>query len=1545
MLPVRVATAQQPDTTTRPDSAAPAVSTPNGICLTCGPGDTPPTVDIEPPTSTFGASLQTVTIDWCDDNALAASSRSITFNGATVTSQFSYVNVTPSRCGDEAKSVGTVTLLAGTNTLSAQIRDGAGHLTTATVTYTFTQLVAVTPDAGTRTSYATVRDTVVFGVKNTTASSATYTLSATCPTGWTCTAPASVSVAAGATSNVNVSYTAVTSGTTGSVTLTATPPAGASSADAGTYRVTVPVTVGVRRLQPLAEFNAYYLIPGSIGFGVSNSGPTSTTVTLSQSCSGNGITSCSVSPSMTVPAGATELVFVSYTPGDSNQVGTLSLTAHGGDAGNIAADTVGVSVVGSLGSCTTDTTSITVCNQGGDRSPPVIAIRPGSVSRNVRVDTLVVDWCDNDKLDETHPIVALNGVEIVPALPDSLGNTVETCIGPAMFHSTGIVTLLPEGNTVSAFRCDDAGNCDEQDATYVYTVLDVATADSALLRRGAGSTFTQRFRVKNIGHEPYTFTLSASCSGDGVTACTVLTPTADTLNAGDSTIDSVSYQTPSTAAGKTGAVTILAAPVLNPHSPVSGSVNVHTITPVVAAAATPDSAAVPVAAGLATTYNFWLRNAGNVRESFALTLSCTGVTCSSPPSPASATLAPNDSTRIEATFTAGATGTSGRVQLNAVAGSLTVHGIILLKAQPKDLPVASLDSVWAPGRIERAMCVAVDVGTAGTADECGDLRLAIGTSTVRTLGEVRSPTLLYGSSDATATVVVPAWVSFLPQATLPDSVTATLLVGGVIRDHGAWPKAQWVAGAGRQIALAVDGRTLSGGPGGANDHSGVYAATLQIMTYTGASTLADTLATTIPVVDRSQSAFGAGWWLAGLERLYFPTDGTLTWVGGDGSLRTYTKDPLHTSIYRAASLTRLDSLVKDAGGQYIRYLPNRLHVRFNSAGQHIATITRLGDSTVFAYTALGQLQTITVAPISAAKTYTFFYDASGRLDSVVAPLGGANGTTRRTTKLTLVGTTRQVASVTAADTSVIGLAYDPNHVGRVSAATDARGTTTTFAYDSAGKLLTATVGMKGVGPDLTTRIAASVSQGFRGSVAIDTAVVATRIDGPRTDVGDTTVIRVTPFGAPRRITDALGHVTRLDHSSAAFPALVTHEHRLDAAASIATYDAKGHLIAETDSTTYIDDLLGTRTYATTTYAWDTVWDQATVIAPPLYDSTVMTYDAATGNLLTRRDVLGDTVHYGYNSGGRLVSVRPATHAAADSLTYDAVGNVATTITPLGYVARSFRDATGRDTLVTTPIDAQQTLVTSTRTVYDLADRPTLTQSFGPRVPYRKAGDLPDTTPAETLTVATIYDRGGLVRRVTRTARPDVAHLDSLVTRLGYDPAGRKVADTATDGGVDSYGYDAAGHLITHETRDTMAVGWTYDALGEMVQRTMTGGATPGVAFTSGFLAWAPSDFADPRPDEATFGYDAAGRLVTADNPVAQIRRTYLPNGALLTDTVRLSTWDYRDFAHHLFARAYGYDLDGRRRVTAGLGGDSLDYDLAGRVRGIADGGRQWFHYH
>ena len=98
--------------------------------------DDPPLVIITPPHNTEYDSVQqvSVSIEWCDDTGLNASSREIKFNGQDSTSAFTYT--TPGfseECGGEnyiKRSQGTVTLQEGINTLSAKICDVGGQCTT-----------------------------------------------------------------------------------------------------------------------------------------------------------------------------------------------------------------------------------------------------------------------------------------------------------------------------------------------------------------------------------------------------------------------------------------------------------------------------------------------------------------------------------------------------------------------------------------------------------------------------------------------------------------------------------------------------------------------------------------------------------------------------------------------------------------------------------------------------------------------------------------------------------------------------------------------------------------------------------------------------------------------------------------------------------------------------------------------------------------------------------------------------------------------------------------------------------------------------------------------------------------------------------------------------------------------------------------------------------------------------------------------------------------------------------------------------------------------
>ena len=140
------------------------------------------------------------------------------------------------------------------------------------------------------------------------------------------------------------------------------------------------------------------------------------------------------------------------------------------------------------------------------------------------------------------------------------------------------------------------------------------------------------------------------------------------------------------------------------------------------------------------------------------------------------------------------------------------------------------------------------------------------------------------------------------------------------------------------------------------------------------------------IVNRSQSRFGLGWWLAGLEQLFPQGDGSLLWVGGDGSARRYAS--AGSNLWVPQQLEFPDT-IRLASGTYTRYAPNAVKIRYNSAGNHVATVRRLNDSTRFRYTITGATPRLDTIYTLISSRYGFGYNGSGRLTSVSsnAPVG------------------------------------------------------------------------------------------------------------------------------------------------------------------------------------------------------------------------------------------------------------------------------------------------------------------------------------------------------------------------------------------------------------------------------------------------------------------------------------------------------------------------------------------------------------------------------
>lgn len=237
-------------------------------------------------------------------------------------------------------------------------------------------------------------------------------------------------------------------------------------------------------------------------------------------------------------------------------------------------------------------------------------------------------------------------------------------------------------------------------------------------------------------------------------------------------------------------------------------------------------------------------------------------------------------------------------------------------------------------------------------------------------------------------------------------------------------------------------------------------------------------------------------------------------------------------------------------------------------------------------------------------------------------------------------------------------------------------------------------------------------------------------------------------------------------------------------------------------------------------------------------------------------------------------------APVERFEYDAVGNLSAIVSPKGYRTAIANDVLGRPVRATAPIDTTGTAFRTDSTVYDLAGRVLETISRAP------ATALASSPVIQELRVATAYDSAGLPQSVTRTMSPDSNGIGTMTILYRYDAAGRLVAQVNPDGRADSTAYDAAGNPVFYRSRRVNRIGtitgpvdpvlMTYDALNRLTQRI-----TPEVYYaafttTGASRTWSyphqplnPDDPSHPlriSGDTASFTYDAAGRMLTANKP-------------------------------------------------------------------------------
>jgi RHS repeat-associated protein len=965
---------------------------------------------------------------------------------------------------------------------------------------------------------------------------------------------------------------------------------------------------------------------------------------------------------------------------------------------------------------------------------------------------------------------------------------------------------------------------------------------------------------------------------------------------------------------------------------------------------------------------FTVKNTGTCPDTYSFTKSTTGSISGVTLNPSSATLAAGDSTTVTATYNVGTPGW-GVLTLTATGsiGGATDNGFYNV----------SITGYPAPNVSNAVM----NSGSRGV--DPFDVTTTHTTPTYQSLGTPRAVTLVYNSSTVKPTPVVRLNVTntgtpypnyYSVQVQLASSGVRLHLLNGT-------DSVFYVAGTSdtSRLVAAIDAK--------ANGlTTGWYNVNVTVTAYYSSSIGSMTVPVRLLVDDETGSLFGAGWRIAGLQRLYTMTGSYAALVTyGDGSMsyfeRTCSSCPF---ISPPGDPTKL--LV--VGSTYKRVSPDSSAVLFGSTGLMTGIWSGPLNAQVLTVNWSGTQPTSIQDYVGKRFIlgYTGSYSQSGKLQTVTDPAG----------RVTIVWTDAagQVYKITDPDNLFTTFAYDGSI--RLTGITDRANSTSNVTYDAINLLdttyaptITDYTGIQ-KRPTAITRaperlvwqpsITGATSGTAKAHVRPDT--VYGRLIDP---IGSVTQAAYDKFGGAVKVIDPLGQVTTVTRDTLGQPTYVRQPN-----GHASTYTYSGYLL-----TSNHDSATG----QTMNYTYN--WALATLatVSGSTTRTDIYYYPSHSGgplNGLVQRVYVGSTSNnYNAPSGGFVADTFVYGTFGVDSLIKDGAGhttkffysdtahfrNVIKVVDPLGRTTDSTHyDAVGRPDSVWTPSNFA---LVKTVLTYDSLNRVTVVKdplgftmryTYGPmtlnrvtdakgrvyKFVYNPLGwlvaqsDLADTTKADTLK----YDVGGRVRTV-RTRRSVVDSItltyDSVgrkLTRLGpdfpvdslrYDPARRWMVATNTNA-YDSLAFDQAGRLSYSLERlagNSYVLTYTYDSLGRLKTRSapLNGNQVRYVYNVSGALdtlcaagsctAFGARD-ADNRPHAVTFGTTTAHGWILnlkTDSTHRVVSDSFIP---------RLSGYSVAPL-DTLFAKKFYYDTLGRLTdewpygSQYGYGGYQYRYDANGRM--------------
>jgi len=551
---------------------------------------------------------------------------------------------------------------------------------------------------------------------------------------------------------------------------------------------------------------------------------------------------------------------------------------------------------------------------------------------------------------------------------------------------------------------------------------------------------------------------------------------------------------------------------------------------------------------------------------------------------------------------------------------------------------------------------------------------------------------------------------------------------------------------------------------------------------------------------------------------------------------------------------------------------NMLFYSYNGNGDLAGYTDRAGNTTAYAYDGSHDLTGITTPDSKQVLTNTF--DGSGRLTATK----DGNGFT---------------------------VSFSNNVAAQTQTVTDRNGNPTTYSYDADGNVTQVT--------DALGNISSSTFDASDNKLSDTNAL------------GKTSHYTYDNNGNRLTETDPLQHATSYTYNALNKPLTISDP---NGHATTNTYDANGNLLTTTDangkttSNTYSSSgsLLTTQDPLgkTTSFAYD-IFGNLSTQTDAMGTVTTYTYDANANrsSQSVTRTLAGGThqtllTSYVYDGDGKLLKTTYPDNSTTQTI-YNGLGQLVTSIDPLGRQTSHTYDTDGHVTLTTYPDN------TTESTTYD---------HNGNRLQFTDRTGIPTSYAYDALNRLTQSQRGSNVANPTITSSTFDAIGEVLtstdanhnVTTYAYDAAGRRTSVINALNQTSTFVYDAAGNQTSAKDANQNVTTYTYDSDNRRTQVTYPDTKFETTTYDS---LGRVTVRADANGKTTQYGYDALGRLSSVTDALGQITSyVYDEVGNRIAQT---------DANTH--TTTYTYDQRGRRvHRTLPLGqSETYTYDPAGNL--------------